>query len=220
MTSNPALSAIVLCGGRSARMGKDKANVQLDGQALLQHTCDSIGQITDNIVVVAAPDQTLPRLTAKVVVVRDLSPFPGPLPAMLSGFQRLQMTADGRDPESCVWMSGCDTPFITAEIISNLHRQLIQSPADVVTLTEGNRRNPLLAVYRLRVASKLQQAIESDVRRATQFLNSLDVLEYPVDGLATHGGTTHGSLPSKDARVSPTTNLNTPEDLDAARRIL
>lgn len=202
----PALSAVVLCGGRSQRMGQDKAGIELDGKSLLQLTCDSIPVAPDDIVVVGAPNQSLPALDSKISVVRDTSPFPGPLPALLTGMRWLRNDLSHDDPQSTVWVTGCDTPFVTTDLIRDLHYRLIQSSADAITLTENGRRNPLLAIYQLRVTNTLEQAIDRGVNRATEFLGLLNVLERPANELRT---------PKSGARA--TTNLNTPEELEAVK---
>ena len=66
------LSAIVLCGGRSSRMGRSKALLPFGPETMLQRTVRIVrAAVAGPIVVVAAADQSLPPLPADVAVVVD-----------------------------------------------------------------------------------------------------------------------------------------------------
>lgn len=183
-------------------MGKDKASLRIGGTTFLQRTCDIAAKVASPVVVVAGADQSVIEGGDGIVVVRDSVPFPGPLPALQLGCESLLAHVSEEDmAHRSVWVTGCDTPFVTAEIIRTLWQFQQQEGADAVTLTEDSRDNPLLAVYQLQALCRVKQFVESGRARATDFLQGLNVARLPVE-----------SLSLVDAPV-PTTNLNTPDDL-------
>src|SRR5580765_6446841 len=82
--SHDDLAAIVLVGGRSSRMGRPKPWLDLDGAPLLTRVVEQARTWTDEIVLVAAPGQDLPRFTGvrTPTIVYDDHPGAGPLPAL------------------------------------------------------------------------------------------------------------------------------------------
>src|SRR4051794_36659222 len=69
--------AIILCGGKSSRMGRDKATLPFGPERMLQRVVRLLD--SEAIVVVAAPNQSLPELPTGVTVARDIHQFRGPL---------------------------------------------------------------------------------------------------------------------------------------------
>ena len=62
---------VVLCGGRSSRMGRPKAWLPFGGEVLLQRVVRVVGEAVAPVVVVAAPGQDVPSLPPEVEIVRD-----------------------------------------------------------------------------------------------------------------------------------------------------
>ena len=62
-------SGIILAGGRSTRLGRDKASEPLAGRPLLQHVIDRVAPLTDDVVIAVAPGQRPPPLTTDALVV-------------------------------------------------------------------------------------------------------------------------------------------------------
>src|SRR4051812_21114639 len=102
--------AIILCGGQSRRMGRDKATLPFGAESLLQRIVRIATEVVaeENIVVVASAQQTLPPLPAWVRVVRDPVPDCGPLAGIAAGLRSL---ASGTDIDA-VFVTSCDAPFI------------------------------------------------------------------------------------------------------------
>ena len=65
-------AGIILCGGKSSRMGRDKAWLPWCGQPMIAHVVSILRPIVDEVVVVASDALELPPLEARVVRDRDL----------------------------------------------------------------------------------------------------------------------------------------------------
>src|SRR5262245_34304649 len=104
-TRTPALttqcSAIIIAGGRSRRMGRPKAWLPLGGVPMLTQVITRVRPLTREIIVVAAAEQELPPLEARVLY--DPAPDLGPLPALALGLAAVTTPY--------AFAFGCDTPF-------------------------------------------------------------------------------------------------------------
>src|SRR5262245_45208566 len=105
--------AIILCGGKSSRMGRDKATLPFGDELMLQRVVRLLSSVVDaqNIVIVAAPDQSLPQLPSDVQITRDPVEYAGPLQGLATG---LPIVSDRCD---AVFATGCDTPLLVPAFV-------------------------------------------------------------------------------------------------------
>ena len=99
-------TGIVLAGGQSRRLGRDKSDELLDGTTLLQRSVDALASICSRVLVIASPGRRL-RLefsVASALVLADEHPGRGPLEGL-----RVGLTAPTTHSNIVV---GCDMPFI------------------------------------------------------------------------------------------------------------
>lgn len=143
----PAAAALVLAGGRSARLGgADKASVEIDGVALLDHVYAAVRGCSPIIAV--GPDG-IGR--PGVRVVREDPPFGGPAAAVAAGV----MALDDSDAAEA-WLLACDLPR-AAELVARLEAVPIPHHADGVACVDAEGRTQWLAGrYRL---SALKNAV-------------------------------------------------------------
>lgn len=197
-------------------MGFDKAAADLNGESLLHRTCRLVSQHARRTIVVAAPDQVLPHdLTPAITVLRDKLPHQGPLYGFVTGLQFLTGEANFPD-DACCWLSACDVPFAEASVILHLTDLCRNAPHTgrqrfdaVVMMDSTARAHPLGAVYQVGVRSMAESLIASGERSMNALLSRLNVLRIPAETLSTE--TPHDRL---------LWNLNTPTDLQTARRYL
>jgi molybdopterin-guanine dinucleotide biosynthesis protein A len=171
MSTTSPRHAIVLAGGASTRMGRDKAFVDVAGETLAARTARVVGEVCDVVFVVGAPGRPLPLLPAGVVVAFDDARFGGPLAGVAAGLSALPSTAS-----SHLLLVGVDFPRLRAEPLRAL---LELAPEDrAVALVRGPSLEPLpswLPVERLRgalAASRIDRPLRAllrdlDVRAVT-----------------------------------------------------
>ncbi|MHC4933419.1 MAG: molybdenum cofactor guanylyltransferase [Planctomycetota bacterium] len=104
-----ATAGIVLCGGRSRRMGQDKAALPFGDETLLARTVRLMREVVDEVVVVAREGQDLP---GEYRVARDPAPGFGPLAGLATGLQAIE--ADR------AFLSSCDVPFILPAYVQRM----------------------------------------------------------------------------------------------------
>jgi molybdopterin-guanine dinucleotide biosynthesis protein A len=200
--NDASLAAIILCGGKSERMGSDKAMLPFGSEAMLQRIVRIVSAVASPVVVVAADGQDLPLLPTHVSVVRDTQPDRGPLGGLSDGLRALTAPAD------CpVFVTGCDCPLVTGEFIKAVLEQLplYRIAAPVVDRVV----QPLGAVYRRGVLSDLEAALERGQSSLRKFIEQDPVGAHRFDA---------NLLRTVDPELLSLFNVNTPEAYQAALR--
>src|SRR4051794_31646691 len=110
-------AGLVLAGGRSSRMGADKASLDWHGSTLLRRCCGVLHRAgLDLVVVVRAPGQALPALPDEVRVVDDAREGLGPLQGIAVGLAAVA------DRAEAAFVCATDVPFLHPELVRRLLR--------------------------------------------------------------------------------------------------
>lgn len=147
-------SAVVLAGGQSRRMGRDKSLLPVDGVPLLQRAVEHLERVFPQVLVVASRPGAYPFL--RVPVLADLRPGEGPMMGILTGLL-------GARHDPC-FVVACDIPEVDLDLVESLLG--LSEGADVVVpaLPEGHLE-PLFAVYRRSMIPHLERALARGDRR-------------------------------------------------------
>lgn len=181
MPSFPNVEAFVLVGGKSSRMGRDKALLELNGQPLIQRTADilnSLVAITTLVISARHPDQpvnTNPYSNFELPTLADRWPNVGPLGGIVTALAAAQTSW-------CVILA-CDMPFITTEWITYLLGRIAESESnsdsvagiDVIIPKTERGLEPLCAIYRTSCAPNLTVALGRGIRQITSALAELNL---------------------------------------------
>ena len=164
-TRGPALSAIILSGGKSSRMGRPKALLPFGDKPLIVHLVQRLSQRFADIVVVAAPNQTLPALP--VTLIHDTVAYQGPVGGLYYGLRAIRGAA--------AFVTSCDVPFLQLPFIDYLVSQLDHNGRDydVVVPVWQERLQPLHAVYRRSVVPHLQEQLAAQRLRPVYLYDSV-----------------------------------------------
>lgn len=161
MSAPAALAAVVLAGGASRRMGRDKATMphpRHPSMTMLEYTVSVLSARCAPVFVVAAPGQALPDLTGPVDarILRDDVRGIGPLLATGRGLRAAATAGAAR-----AFVSAVDLPNLTVETVDVLagYRDV-----DVVLPWDG-RDHYLAGVYRTALADRIEELIASGERR-------------------------------------------------------
>lgn len=169
MTDAMSLAGVVLAGGESRRMGRDKATLPgPDGAAtMVEFVVGVLSQRCDPIFVVAAPGQPLPQLTARVV--RDEIQGLGPLPATGRGLR-----AAAEAGAQYAFVCAVDMPLLAPELIDRLMQLATKTDAEVVLPWDG-RSHYLAAVYRTDLAGRIDALVAAGERKMSALIDASDV---------------------------------------------
>jgi molybdenum cofactor guanylyltransferase len=172
------LSAVILAGGRSVRMGTPKALLPFDGQPAIRHVVGVLEPLFADIVVVATTGLDLPPMP--VTVVRDDVPYQGPVAGILHGLKASR--------EDAAFVTSCDAVFLRPELIA--HLVSLHAGFDAVVPRWQGRLQPLVAVYRrLLVPVLARRVAQGELRLGdlveaarTRYVEDREVRRFDPDG--------------------------------------
>jgi molybdenum cofactor guanylyltransferase len=179
--STGTFTGVVLAGGRSSRMGRDKALVELGGRPLALIAADALRAAGANRVVVVGGDgDGLGALGLEVHP--DDHPGEGPLGAIVTALGLDSSTDRPLDPTGIVMVLACDMPTIDADTVAAVVGTLAAHPdADGAVPVLDGRRQILTAAYRRRLRPHLAAAFAAGERAPRRALEGVEIVE--VDGL-------------------------------------
>lgn len=220
-----SLAAVILAGGRSSRMGHDKALISVGTETLIQRTCRIALQCTNEVYVVTPwPDRYRLALPNTVgFITEPPSPgqagtFQGPLMALITALSVLQ----ARPEESATWVLAlaCDMPNLSAAVLTAWRDELTNlEPQYLAYLPKRQHRwEPLCGFYQVAALEFLQEYAATGERSLQAWLNQqampgqmLVSSRFPFLGGRRLYASRIASIPNPDAAMFA--NVNTPGDL-------
>jgi len=190
---------IVLCGGRSTRMGSPKALLPFGDETMLQRVVRLLGSVVSPLVVVAAPDQSLPGLPAAVSVTRDEREGRGPLEGLRAGLKALPATVDA------AYVTSCDVPLLVPAFA--LRMIDLMGDADIAVMEIDGFPHPLSAVYRRSTLPHVEKLLAEDRLRPVFLFDAVKTRRVRPEEMI-----------SVDPQLLTLRNLNTREDYEQALR--
>lgn len=148
------VTAIILCGGRSIRMGRDKASMLFAGETMLSRVTRVAEEVASNVIIVGRRDQ--PSTT-----LHDEVEDQGPLAGIAAG-----LAASTTDVNLVL---ACDMPLIKTAVLQRLVDALGDHDACVAIV--GGYPSALCGVYRSRMATEARALLDSGERRVTALLD-------------------------------------------------
>jgi molybdenum cofactor guanylyltransferase len=189
------LSGFVLAGGKSTRMGQDKAAITLNGLTLLQHALAALREVCRDVAILGKHE-----LYGNLgPVYEDIFPGCGPLAGIHAALSNSQTRLN--------LIIAVDTPFLAPEFLSYLAERAKDSDAIVTTPEIEDYTQPLCTVYSLDFLPIAEQSLRSG--------------NYKIVPLFPEGRTLviqEAELRQFAFAADMFENLNTPEDLARARR--
>ena len=167
-----ALTGVLLAGGRSRRMGADKAALRFRGELLLPQLAGRLADCCDQVIVVRREGQELPALPQGVRVVQDLVPGMGPLGGLLTGLAAA--------PTPFVFLAACDLPLLDVGLIRWLGAHPARA-ADVLLPQRDGHAEPTHAIYGARCLGAIKQAMLSGELGMGTWLGALRVQRIPEE---------------------------------------
>jgi molybdopterin-guanine dinucleotide biosynthesis protein A len=169
--------AIILCGGKSSRMGRDKATLPFGPELMLERVVRLLsGSVAlKDMLVVAAPNQLLHDLPEAVRVARDSREFRGPLQGLATGLR------DIGDRFDAIYATACDVPLLAPAFVDRMFQLL--GEYDVAVPFDGEHHHSLAAVYRPQVLPQIEALLDSDRLRPRFLFDLVRTREVPVDDL-------------------------------------
>ncbi len=196
-----SIVGVILAGGQSRRMGGgDKALLTVAEQSMLQRVIAHLDAHTDRLVLNANGDADRFRSFA-LPIVPDATPgLGGPLFGMLAGMRWAAQNTNA----AWVVTVPADAPFLPADLVSRLAAELI-GDAEVAVCCSGGRLHPIIGLWPVSLADTIETWLSDQPRRSAHAF--LETRRHAAVDFAIVGG------------LDPFFNVNTPDDLAAARQL-
>lgn len=147
-------SGIVIAGGKSKRMGKDKRRLLFQGESLLEISVNRLRNITDEIIVVTGEEENLDIRDVRFVL--DVEKDRGPMIGLLSGLSRIKNFYAIVTPVDC--------PLILHEFLNYLKEKAVGYDLTVPRWKRG--MEPLIAVYSKNLIPAMNEWIRREKKLA------------------------------------------------------
>jgi molybdenum cofactor guanylyltransferase len=211
-----ATAGIVLCGGRSTRMGVPKATLPFGNETMLQRVVRLLHTVVSPIVVVAAREQILPDLPAGLIVTRDERDQQGPLEGLRAGLSALPDSANAAyveglraglsalpDSANAAYVTSCDVPLLEPRFVQRMVELL--DDHDIAVMEIDGFTHPLSAVYRRNTLPHIETLLAQQKLRPAFLFELVRTRRVKPEEMI-----------SVDPQLRTLRNLNTKEDYLAA----
>ena len=193
------MTSIILAGGKSSRLGQNKALQIIDGKSLIQWVVDRIAILSTEIIIATAHGEAIPCSSAvEIKTVSDIYPGKGPLVGIYSG---LIASSSSR-----AIVVGCDTPFLSISLLEYITQTC--STFDVIVPRIKNKLEPLCAVYSKNCSGSIQGLLEQDELRIRKLFSMVKVKYVEEDEINRFDPEHLGFF-----------NINSQDDLERARKL-
>lgn len=199
------IDGFVLAGGASSRMGVAKANLILDGRTLLERAVSSADVISNSPVRVISRDGA--DIDVRFTYISDL-PVPGPNRGVRAPIVGLY-TAIETSTAEWIFILAADLPFVSVELLRLLANHRTDEIDTIVPIQTDGRRQPLCALYRRLICrDAVREVLKVDDLSFAALLVKIRVAEV-------------GPMEYRHLRGHENffLNVNTPDDLERARRM-
>jgi molybdopterin-guanine dinucleotide biosynthesis protein A len=157
-------AAIVLCGGHSRRMGRDKAALPFGGDSLLSRVVGIVARVVDEVWIVAREGQTLPEIPSGCRVARDPREGLGPLAGLAAGLAAMKSER--------AFLTSCDVPLLQPAYLHRLFALSHGHPAAVPRV--DGRYMVTSAIYARELLPMARQLLEQRRLRPLFLIQAVD----------------------------------------------
>jgi molybdenum cofactor guanylyltransferase len=171
------LYGLVLAGGHSTRMQRDKAMLEYAGRSQLERAVELITPLVERSFVSVRPDQTADPLRARFAQIVDAGDVAGPIAGI--------MAAQARHPDAAWLVVACDLPLLDQATLEHLLRsRRPERQATAYRSTHNGLPEPLCAIYEpsSREAIRAHVASGRDCPRKFLINASAELIDQPQPG--------------------------------------
>ncbi|MHC1720448.1 MAG: molybdenum cofactor guanylyltransferase [Clostridiaceae bacterium] len=142
-------TAVILCGGKSTRMGFDKAMIKVGDKFLIEIIAERLEPVFERIILISNDSEKLKNV--KYQCVTDIIPDLGPIGAIYTALKN----SDSR----YVFVTACDMPVINLDFIKHMMNVLAQEGGDGVISKNGSFLEPLYSFYSVDMTGIFEEVI-------------------------------------------------------------
>jgi len=192
---NDNITAIILAGGKSGRMGEDKSFVDFCGRPLIEILIDKLSPLFKDLIIITNQAHLYRKYEIKTH--QDILPDRGPLGGIYTG---LTYSKDKYN-----FILACDMPFLNQELIQYMLGKI--NDYDVIIPEYNNRLQPLCAIYSKNCIPPIENELNKNNLKIIDFFSQVKVRIITKKEIATF-----------DTEGKCFVNINTPQDYQSIMR--
>lgn len=163
-------TGIILAGGKSSRMGRNKALLELSGLKIIERIYKSIKHSCNEVIIISNSPEVY--LFMELKLYKDIFPGFGPLAGIHSGLSNSKTDNN--------FIISCDLPLISSEVVENIIKY--ESDKPVVIYQKKNRLQYLCGIYRKACLPFLETSLKANNLRVKDFINKIDLEVLDAEG--------------------------------------
>ncbi len=197
-------SSIILCGGQSRRMGKDKGSLIIKDKPMIKYILSTLNNEIDEVIIVLNDSKRIDKYmefinpedySYKLKFVEDKIKNKGPISGILTGLENIS--------SEYAIVFPCDNPFVTKNTIQTLFNEITCNIQAVVPYHDPENKlktsEPLHSIYNKNIIPLIDNLILNDSLHIKGIIEKIDTKFVLID---------NKKILKKEFR-----NLNHPEDL-------
>ena len=197
-------SCIILCGGKSSRMGRDKGSMIIQDKPMIKHVLSTLNhQINEAIIVLNNQDRISKYskfinpedYTYTITFVEDEIKDKGPMPGIMTGLSHIK--------SNYALVLPCDSPYISKNYIATIFSEIDEDYQAIVPYHDNENRlktsEPLHSVYNKNIVTTIGDLINNDILHIKGLIEKIDTKFVLID---------NKKIEKKEFR-----NLNRPSDI-------
>ena len=197
-------SCIVLCGGQSRRMGRDKGSMIIQDKPMIKHVLSTLNHIIDDVIIVLNDKERIDKYmefinpqeyTYAITFCEDEIKNKGPMPGIMTGLENIQ--------SDYALVLPCDSPYVSKDYIRTIFSEIDGDYQAIVPYHEEDAKlktsEPLHSIYNKNIIPEIEKLVSEDVLHIKGLIEKIDAKFVLID---------NKKIEKKEFR-----NLNRPEDV-------
>ena len=204
VNSESIKSCIILCGGKSSRMGRDKGSMIIQDKPMIKHILTTLNhQITEAIIVLNDSERIAkygkfinPQdYTYKITFVEDKIKNKGPMSGIMTGLEQIN--------SNYALILPCDSPYVSKNYVNTIFKEIDNNYQAIVPYHDSENKlktsEPLHSIYNKNIIPEIEDLISNDVLHIKGLIEKIDAKFVLID---------NKKIEKKEFR-----NLNRPQDI-------
>ena len=197
-------SCIILCGGQSRRMGRDKGSMIIQNEPMIKHILSTLNHQINEVIIVLNDRDRIGRYsefinpqdyTYSITFLEDKIKNKGPMPGIMTGL--CEITSD------YALVLPCDSPYVSKNYIQTIFSEIEKDYQAVVPYHDEDNKlktsEPLHSIYNKNVIPEIEKLVDEDILHIKGLIEKIDTKFVLID--------------NKKIEKKEFKNLNRPEDI-------
>jgi molybdopterin-guanine dinucleotide biosynthesis protein A len=179
-------SCIILCGGKSSRMGQDKGSMIIQDKPMIKHILSTLNHQISEAIIVLNDSERIARYSEfinpqdyefRLVFVEDEIKNKGPLPGIMTGLSKIR--------SEYALILPCDSPYVSTKYIKTIFSEIDTDYQAIVPYHDAENKlktsEPLHSIYNRNIIPQLEELINEDILAIKGLIEKIDTKFVLID---------------------------------------